>query len=54
MDDKVNMLDIPGIDVVEDSEHNLIIKFKEKVIYESGDTLTIWSSEIYQKGLKDA
>lgn len=50
MDDKLDLVDIPGIEVYEDEEHNLILTFKERTTYEPGDKMTIWSSEIYQNG----
>ena len=53
MKDKIiNLVDVPEIKVNEDKYHNLILIFKERFVYEKGDTLKIWSSFIYQKGVE--
>jgi hypothetical protein len=47
-DEEIKLTDVPGIEVQE-SENNLILTFKEKMVYEPGDTITIWCSELIER-----
>lgn len=50
-DDELKLVDAPEVSVVEDN-NNLVLTFNERVVYEAGDKITIWCSELVEREVK--